>query len=119
MASRLARRCSPRTVPVRIDLENDGALRPGMSATALVPFGSASGIVTVPGVAVQRCDAGWCVFLPREEGHFEVRPVGRGRDIGSDVEVLSGLTAGEVVVLEGAFLLRAGVHDRQAHHAAA
>jgi cobalt-zinc-cadmium efflux system membrane fusion protein len=52
------------------------------------------------------------VFLPREEGHFEVRPVGRGRDIGSDVEVLSGLTAGEIVVLEGAFLLRAEAAKR-------
>jgi cobalt-zinc-cadmium efflux system membrane fusion protein len=58
-------------------------------------------------MAVQRCEAGWCVFLPRGEGAFEQRAVGRGRDLGPDVEILSGLAEGEVVVVEGAFLLRA------------
>jgi cobalt-zinc-cadmium efflux system membrane fusion protein len=47
------------------------------------------------------------VFLPGGEGRFEVRPVGRGRDLGGSVELLSGVTAGEVVVVEGAFLLKA------------
>jgi cobalt-zinc-cadmium efflux system membrane fusion protein len=47
------------------------------------------------------------VFLPRAEDRFEVRPVGRGRDLGEDVEVLSGLADGESVVVDGAFLLKA------------
>jgi cobalt-zinc-cadmium efflux system membrane fusion protein len=51
---------------------------------------------------------GWAVFLPqKDEGVFELRSVGRGRDLGGEVEVLSGLQAGERVVVEGAFLLKA------------
>lgn len=97
-----------RTVPVRVSVDNpEGLLRPGMSATALLPLGSAGTTVTVPAMAVQRCDAGWCTFVPRAEGRFEVRPVGRGRELGTEVELLSGLAEGETVVVEGAFLLRA------------
>jgi cobalt-zinc-cadmium efflux system membrane fusion protein len=64
--------------------------------------------VAVAVEALQRQPQGWCVFLPRaEEGVFEIRPVGRGRDLGGEVEVLSGLAAGERVVVDGAFLLKA------------
>jgi cobalt-zinc-cadmium efflux system membrane fusion protein len=57
---------------------------------------------------MQRFENGWCVFLPRdEEGVFEIRKVGRGRDLGAEVEVISDLRAGERVVVDGAFLLKA------------
>jgi membrane fusion protein, heavy metal efflux system len=36
-----------------------------------------------------------------------VREVGRGRDLGGEVEILSGVRAGETIVVEGAFLLKA------------
>jgi cobalt-zinc-cadmium efflux system membrane fusion protein len=46
--------------------------------------------------------------LPTErEGVFAIRAVGRGRDLGGEVEILSGLAAGERVVKDGAFLLKA------------
>jgi cobalt-zinc-cadmium efflux system membrane fusion protein len=46
--------------------------------------------------------------LPRDEtGVFEVRPVGRGRDLSGEVEILRGLRAGERIVVDGAFLLKA------------
>jgi cobalt-zinc-cadmium efflux system membrane fusion protein len=79
-----------------------------MSATAWVPLGDAGEtIVAVPAAALQRIQEGWSVFLPREDGAFEVRAVGRGRDLSGEVEVLSGLEPGELVVVEGAFLLKA------------
>jgi cobalt-zinc-cadmium efflux system membrane fusion protein len=56
---------------------------------------------------LQRLDDGWVAFVPRAEGRFAVRPVGRGRDLGDQVEVLSGLADGDLVVLDGAFLLKA------------
>jgi len=56
---------------------------------------------------VQRVGEVWVVFLPRQEGVFEIRKIGRGRELGGDVEVLSGLTAGDTVVVNGAFLLKA------------
>jgi cobalt-zinc-cadmium efflux system membrane fusion protein len=47
------------------------------------------------------------VFVPRGPGQFEAKPVGRGRDLGGEVEILSGLASGEEVVVDGAFLLKA------------
>jgi len=123
--TRIGSRVDPtsRTVDVRIELGNpSGLLRPGMSASALVPLGDAAErVVTVPIESVQRTREGWAVFLPRaEEGSFEKRKVGRGRDLGAQVEILSGLAAGERVVVEGAFLLRAqaerGAGEAEHHH---
>lgn len=99
-----------RTVEIRVELDNpSGVLRPGMSASASIPVGEASSqVVTVPVAALQRLPAGWSVFLPqKEEGLFEVRGVGRGRDLAGEVEILRGLSAGERVVVDGAFLLKA------------
>lgn len=98
-----------RTVPIRIDVANpSGVLRPGMSASAALPVGESSQqVITVPVAAVQRVRGAWCVFLPKDAGTFEIRTIGRGRDLGSKVEVLSGLTAGETIIVDGAFLLKA------------
>jgi cobalt-zinc-cadmium efflux system membrane fusion protein len=110
-ATLVGRRVDPgsRTIPVRIELSNeDGALRPGMSASAWLPLGEGGeGVVAVPAASLQRLHDGWCAFLPRGEGAFEVRRVGRGRDLGGAVEIVAGLRPGETVVVEGAFLLKA------------
>jgi cobalt-zinc-cadmium efflux system membrane fusion protein len=78
-----------------------------MSATVWLPIGEGGTVIAVPVAALQRLEDKWCVFVPRESGVFEIRPVGRGRDMGGEVEIVSGLKAGETVVVEGAFLLRA------------
>jgi cobalt-zinc-cadmium efflux system membrane fusion protein len=99
---------SARTIPIRIELANHaGVLRPGMSATVWLAVGEGAQVIAVPVAALQRLDDKWSVFVPRGEGLFEVRPVGRGRDLGGEVEIVSGLQAGETVVVEGAFLLKA------------
>ena len=98
-----------RTVPVRLEIPNpDGVLRPGMSATVSVPVGEAGEqVVAVPIAAVQRVGDRWSVFVPRGPGAFEVKPVGRGRELGGEVEILSGLAPADEVVVDGAFLLKA------------
>jgi cobalt-zinc-cadmium efflux system membrane fusion protein len=107
-----------RTVPVRIDVRNRGGiLRPGMSATATLPVGSTGApLLSVPVAAVQRVRNEWCVFLPQDAGRFEIRRIGRGRDLAGEVEVLSGLQAGELIVVDGAFLLKAQAEKGQAGH---
>jgi cobalt-zinc-cadmium efflux system membrane fusion protein len=107
-----------RTVPVRIDVKNTAnLLRPGMSATATLPVGeTGAAILTVPVASVQRVRDEWCVFLPKDASHFEIRRIGRGRDLGGEVEVLSGLRAGETVVVDGAFLLKAQAEKGEAGH---
>ncbi len=123
LIARIGREVSPesRTVPVRIDLGNPGGvLRPGMSATAWLPLAETHGtVVTVPAAALQRTEESWSVFIPRGSGAFEVRPVGRGRDLGGEVEILSGLAAGTEVVVNGSFLLKAEAdkaHGGGEHH---
>ena len=107
-----------RTVPIRIDVRNrNNLLRPGMSATATLPAGeTGAAILTVPVTSVQRVRNEWCVFLPKDANHFEIRRIGRGRDLGTEVEVLSGLTAGETIVVDGAFLLKAQAEKGEADH---
>lgn len=107
-----------RTVPIRIDVQNRGGrLRPGMSATAAVPVGSAAAMVlAVPVASVQRVRNEWCVFLPKANGIFEIRKIGRGRDLGSEVEILTGLKAGETIVVDGAFLLKSHAEKGEAGH---
>jgi cobalt-zinc-cadmium efflux system membrane fusion protein len=107
-----------RTVPIRIDVENtSGVLRPGMSATAVLPVGvSGEPILSVPVAAVQRVRSDWCVFLPKGDGTFEIRRIGRGRDLAGEVEVLSGLRAGEQIVVDGAFLLKAHAERGETGH---
>ncbi len=107
-----------RTVPVRIDVKNtSNVLRPGMSATAALPVGaSGAPILTVPVAAVQRVRNEWCVFLPKDASTFEIRRIGRGRDLGGEVEILSGLRAGEKIVVDGAFLLKAQAEKGEADH---
>ena len=107
-----------RTVPVRIDIKNAGnVLRPGMSATAALPVGeTGAAILTVPVASVQRVRNEWCVFIPKDADHFEIRRVGRGRDLGVEVEILSGLRVGETVVVDGAFLLKAQAEKGEGEH---
>jgi len=104
-----------RTVEVRVELDNaEGRLLPGLSGTAWLPLGEEDAeVLAVPAAAVQRLASEWCVFLPREEGLFEVRVIGRGRDLGGDVEVIHGLQAGETVVVDGAFLLKSQAEREQ------
>jgi membrane fusion protein, heavy metal efflux system len=105
-----------RTVPVRIEIENrDGSLRPGMSATAWLTVGQDKGeVLAVPAASMQRLQEGWIVFIPRSSTEFEMRQVGRGRDLGGgEAEVLSGLKPGETVVVDGSFLLKAQAERSQ------
>jgi cobalt-zinc-cadmium efflux system membrane fusion protein len=110
--SRIGSQVDPvaRTIDVRVEIANpEGLLRPGMSATARIARGDeTSTLVAVPTQAVQRLADGWAVFVPeKREGDFLIRMVGRGRDLDGEVEIVSGLRAGESVVVDGAFLLKA------------
>ena len=97
-----------RSVEVRCDLPNpEERLRPGMVASVVLAPAAEGETLVVPSGAVQHTAQGWTVFVPRGDHEVEVRIVARGRDLGGEVEIVSGLSAGEQVILEGAFVLRA------------
>jgi cobalt-zinc-cadmium efflux system membrane fusion protein len=88
-----------------------------MSATAAVAVGATGApILTVPVASLQRVRNQWCVFLPKDANHYEIRRIDRGRDLGGEVEVLSGLRASETIVVDGAFLLKAQAEKSDAGH---
>jgi membrane fusion protein, heavy metal efflux system len=103
-----------RTVPVRIALANPrGVFRPGMSASVRLETGGAtSTIIAVPAAALQRVGDRWLVFVVRNEHEYEMRPVGRGRDLGNEVEIVSGVRPGEPIVVDGAFVRKAEAEKR-------
>lgn len=108
------------TAAVRLRLTESihTATRAGMSATAqifleeLEEAKQANKIITVAANAVQKCGNQWCVFIPVDPETFIATPVGRGRDVGDAVEILSGLSNDQEVVVDGAFILKAQL-DKQ------
>lgn len=99
-----------RTVRARVDVGNrDGRLRPGMFARIQLsdphvkPAGP--GVPVVPESALQRVGEKYAVFVPDGKRRFRRREVETGRRAGDLVEILSGLKAGESVVVTGVFLL--------------
>jgi cobalt-zinc-cadmium efflux system membrane fusion protein len=56
------------------------------------------------------------VFLPKDANHFEIRRIGRGRDLGGEVEILSGLEPTDRIVVDGAFLLKAQAEKGEGGH---
>lgn len=98
----------------RIVLENlDGALRPGMTATARVlgePVEGSSQALTVPEGALQMIDGQAFVFVECEGGgRFEARAVTTGPILEDGIEIVSGLAGDERVVTDGTFILKSEV----------
>jgi membrane fusion protein, heavy metal efflux system len=93
---------------VRVVLDNhDRRLRPGLTVLARVPLQeSAPAVLTLPAGAVQHLQGIAAVFVETGDGRFELRPVDTGLDSEGLVEIRRGVTAGERVVVEGAFVLK-------------
>ena len=105
-----------RTVKVHITLPNpDGALRPSMSATVeLAAPVSASPVLAVPDSAVLDSGNRQVVLVERGEGLFEPRPVRLGARADGYVQMLDGVSAGEMVVVRANFLIDAESNLRAA-----
>lgn len=100
-----------RTVVARIAIsDRNDLLKIGLFGTARVSTGEpAPPALLVPLQAVTRLADRDVVFVHHPDDHFEVHPVVLGRSAGGQVEVLSGLRAGEEVVSEGVFTLKSAV----------
>jgi cobalt-zinc-cadmium efflux system membrane fusion protein len=96
-----------RTLKVRVILANPGLrLKPDMFGTIRVVRGTRHAVM-VPQSAIVREGAAAYVFVQTVRGHFARRAVTLGSEADRDrVEVSAGLVAGDVVVVQGAELLR-------------
>lgn len=103
-----------RTLKMRLVADNPGfVLRPDMFVNLEIPLSGPAAIV-VPVDAVIDSGLKKTVFVAREGGYFEPRPVETGRHLGERVEIVRGLMAGERIVVAGNFLLDSEARIQQA-----
>lgn len=100
-----------RTVVARITLRDHGDLlkvglfgKAQVSSAMVRPDGPPH--LVIPLGAVTELAGRPSVFVRHPDGHFTVHAVTLGRSAGGRVEVLSGLRAGEEVVIDGTFTLK-------------
>ncbi|HEY6872718.1 MAG TPA: efflux RND transporter periplasmic adaptor subunit [Geobacteraceae bacterium] len=94
-----------RTVKVRAEIPNPGLkLKPDMFVNAVVkvPLGSS---LVVPVTAVMDAGQRQTVWVETQPGMFEPRDVKVGTRSGDNVQILSGLKAGEKVASSGGYLI--------------
>jgi cobalt-zinc-cadmium efflux system membrane fusion protein len=99
-----------RTAKVRIEVPNPGGeLRLGMYADVVVTGAARTSTPRVPRNAVQNVGDRTVVYLanPKEPGKFIEREVHLGQTSGEQVEVVSGVQPGDVIVTDGSFFVRA------------
>jgi RND family efflux transporter MFP subunit len=100
-----------RTVPVRLELANPGGLlKPGMFAQLELAAGARNKVLTVPMSAVIDSGARQMLLVQvgdASAGRFEPREVKLGARSENYLEVLSGLSEGEMVVTSANFLIDA------------
>lgn len=89
-----------RTLLVEVDVPNpNDALRPGMYLEVKFVFGREVVSVMIPAAALATRTTGPRVGVLDAEHRVHYRSVDLGRDYGAQIEVLSGLSAGETVVV--------------------
>ena len=93
----------------------DGLWRPGSAVKARITVEQQHAALVVPLSALQTFRDWDAVFI-RIGDTYEVRPLELGKRDGSQVEVLSGLQAGDQVVVEQSYLVKADIEKSGASH---
>ena len=95
-----------RTARVRVELPNPGLqLKPDMYVNARILGAPAPPHIMVPAAAVVDRGQQQFVWVETQPGSYEPRRVTTGGRHGAAIVIASGLSDGEVVVVEGGFLL--------------
>ncbi len=105
-----------RAVRARIEIDNPArALKPGMFATAAIEIANTQPVVVVPRDAVQEVEGKQVVWVPGDAlGEFQARPVQLGPAVDDGrIQILAGLSAGDSLVVAGAFTLKSELSKAQ------
>jgi multidrug efflux pump subunit AcrA (membrane-fusion protein) len=81
-------------------------LKPEMYGTAAMRISGTKAALFVPEQAIQEIESGTVVFVQQAAGEFAARPVRAGQRMNGEAEILEGLSAPELVVVKGSFLLK-------------
>lgn len=93
----------------------DGLWRPGSAVKARITVEQQPAALVVPVAALQTF-RDWDVVFVRVGDTYEIRPVELGKRDAARVEVLSGLKAGDQVVVEQSYLVKADIEKSGASH---
>ena len=97
------------TVKLKAQFANDGySLFPNQFVNTRMLIEVRKNVVIIPTAGVQRGTQGTFAYVVKADGTVGMRPVKLGQVQGEDTEITEGLTAGEVVVTDGADKLRDG-----------
>ena len=95
-----------RTVKVQAEMGNpQGRFRPEMFGS-IHHIESTAKMPVIPSAAVVRSGSRTIVFVESAPGHFAERVVTLGKPAGASVRVLSGVTPGDSIVVDGVMLLQ-------------
>jgi multidrug efflux system membrane fusion protein len=87
---------------------NDGALFPNQFVNVGLRLSTSHNVVIIPAAAIQRGPIGTFVYVV-ENGAAHIRQVTTGSDVGNNIAIEKGLSAGEAIVVDGADRLTDGV----------
>ncbi|HMA81898.1 MAG TPA: efflux RND transporter periplasmic adaptor subunit, partial [Candidatus Binatia bacterium] len=97
------------TIKLKAEFKNSELhLWPGQFINVALTLSTQAGAVVVPSDAIQVGPDGQQVFVVKNDKRIEIRPVTVGQSQGNESVIAKGLTAGEMVVREGQFLLGPG-----------
>lgn len=97
------------TQQLRATFENDDKLLlPGQFVRVRVTTGQQDGVFVVPQTAVMTNDQGKFVYVANDKNEATITPIVTGNWVGKDWVVLSGLKAGEKVIVDNIIKLRPG-----------
>jgi membrane fusion protein, multidrug efflux system len=108
------------TVKLKAQFANeDSSLFPNQFVNARMLLDVLRGTVLIPAAAVQRGSQGTFVYVIKDDKTVTVRPVKLGPAEAETASIASGLSAGEVVVVDGTDKLREGAKVEIGEHNAA
>jgi len=97
-----------RTTPIRIEVSNENdALHPGEFVEAFIATRGTTKVIGVPTDAIVQVQGQPTIFKSQANGRFEPVPVRVGETRGTQTVVRQGIEIGDVVVVQGAYALKA------------
>ena len=93
-------------IPVTFEFDNKGAIIPGSFVEIYLLTAPIENVISVPTSALIEEQGIYSVFVKEHEEAYRKVPVTLGADNGKEVQILSGLKAGDEVVIEGAYQIK-------------
>ena len=110
-----------RTQPLRIEVENENdSLHPGQFVEVELIVNMKTPVLAVPTKSLTMFNGAQCVFVLKHDEEFHAEELELGPSIGDWTTVLSGLSDGEKIVVDGVFhlksvLLKASLGEGHVH----